>query len=284
MSRRWGPPHPDRRDWPSYNEQLVVRGEFFLDPTPFEHWAEELATMNRSKRGGRKRGGQYRLPESFVRWLVIWKQFLDYRSLEGLIRRLAALGLVPSDTSADYTTLWHRLHHLTPAVKLPKFTDLELATDGSGLKTGNAGEYRIFRYGDPEAKRRKHLVVVITADVRREKLLGIEVHLEGVGHSEAGVAERHLRAATAQGQRVRTFYGDGAFDTQAMFRTRQEMAVEPVIKIARNAATWRRHSPGPGAGRVGRRCGSIESSGIGSGRARRDTGCGGPGRRGSSRR
>ncbi len=169
-----------------------------------------------------------------------------YRSLEGLIRRFATLGLTPSTTSADYTTLWHRLHHLTPAVKLPKFTDLQLATDDSGLKTGNAGEYRIFRYGDPEAKRRKHLIVVITADVRRKKLIGIEVYIEGVGHSEAEVAQRHLRAAVAQGHHVRKFDGDGAFDSRSMFRSLQEMAIEPVIKIARNSATCRRHSPHPG--------------------------------------
>ena len=194
MSRRWGKPPSDSRDWPSYNERLVVRGEFFLDPTPFERWTEELVQMNQGKRGG-----QYRLPDSFVRWLVIWKQLLDYRSLEGLVRRFATLGIIPSTTSADYTTLWHRLHHRTPTAKLPKYADLELATDGSGLKTGNAGEYRIFRYGDPEAKRRKHLVVVITADVHRKKLIGIEVHIEGVGHSEAEVAQRHLRTAGGPG-------------------------------------------------------------------------------------
>lgn len=50
----------------------------------------------------------------------------------------------------------------------------------------------------------------------------------------------------AQGHRVREFYGDGAFDMRAMFRALQEMAVEPVVKIARNAVTWRRHSPRKG--------------------------------------
>lgn len=134
----------------------------------------------------------------------------------------------------------------TPALQLPKLTNLELATYGSGLNTGNAGEYRIFRYKEPEAKRPKRLIVVITADVRRKKDFGIEVHIEGVGYSETEVAQRHLRAAVARGHRVRKFYGDGAFDTLAMFRALQEMAVEPVIKIARNAATWRRHSPHPG--------------------------------------
>ena len=241
MSKRWGKPHPDRRDWPSYNEQLVVRGEFFLDSTPFGRWEEELATMNHGKRGG-----QYRLPESFVRWLVIWKQFLDYRSLEGLTRLLAALGVIPASTSADYTTLWHRIHEMTPEVKLPKYTDLELASDGSGLKTSNAGEYRIFRYGDPEAKQRKHLVVVITADVRRKKLIGLEVHVEGKGHSEAGAAAVHVRAATAKGHRVRKFYGDGAYATVQMFATLEETGTEAVIKIRKDAQSWYRHHPTKG--------------------------------------
>jgi hypothetical protein len=184
--------------------------------------------MNRGKGGG-----QFRIPPSFVRWLVIWKQFLDYRSLEGLTRRLAALGLIPA--AADHTTLWHRLHGLTPEVKLPKYADLELATDGSGLKTTNAGEYRIFRYGDPEAKRRKHLIVVVTADVRRKKVIGIEAHIEGKGHSESRMAAAHVRAAVAQGVSVRKFYGDGAYDTNALYHALQETGTEPVIKVRKNA-------------------------------------------------
>lgn len=145
------------------------------------------------------------------------------------------LGVIPSTPSADYTTLWHRLHGLTPAVKLPKYTDREVASDGTGLTTSNAGEYRLFRYGDPEARQRKHLVVVITADVRRKKWIGIEVHLEGKGHSEPGTAASHLCSAAGRGYRVRAFYGDGAYDSRAMFPALPETKARPVIKIARNA-------------------------------------------------
>lgn len=215
----------------------MVRGEFFLDLEPFRHWKDELARMNRGKRGG-----QFQFPASFVRWLVIWKQFLDYRSLEGLTRRFAALGLIPD--AADYTTLWHRLHGLTPEVKLPKYTELELASDGTGLKTNNAGEYRIFRYGDPEARQRKHLVVVITADVRRKKVVGIETHIEEKGHSEWGTAVGHVKAATERGHRVRKFYGDGAYDARGMFHALRETGTEPVIKIAQNAQSSSRHTSG----------------------------------------
>ncbi|MHB1866852.1 MAG: IS5/IS1182 family transposase, partial [Thermoplasmata archaeon] len=61
MSARWGKPYQDHRDWPRYKESLVVRGEFYLDLGQFGTWDQELATMNRGKRGGR-----YLIPESFV--------------------------------------------------------------------------------------------------------------------------------------------------------------------------------------------------------------------------
>ncbi len=241
MPKRWGKSPSDGRDWPAYNEALVVRGEFYLDLAPFRSWGKELATMNRGKRGG-----QYRVPESFVRWLVVWKQWVDYRGLEGLTRKFVELGLTPH--APDYTTLWHRLHGLTPTLRLPRIEELELASDGTGLKTTNAGEYRILRYGDPEARQRKHLVVVLTADVRQKKVVGIEVHVEGKGHSESGTAAAHVRAMADRGHRVRKFYGDGAYDTRAMFRALQRTGTEPVIKIARNAQAVRRHSSRPGGG------------------------------------
>ena len=202
MSARWGKPFQDLRHWPTYNETLVLRGEFYLDLRPLRQWDQELALMNRGKRGG-----QYQVPPSFIRWLALWKQWVDYRGLEGICRRMVQLGRIPH--APDSTPLWHRLHGLTPTVGMPHYPDLELASDGTGRKTSNAGEYRIFRSGDPEARRRKHLVVVITADVRRKKVMGIEVHIEGKGHSESRSAAAHVRAATERGDRVRKFSGGG---------------------------------------------------------------------------
>lgn len=236
MTARWGKPYHDHRNWPEYNEQLVLRGEFYLDLGPLETWAQDLTRMNQGKRGG-----QYRFPDSLLPWLVLWKQFLDYRGLEGILRKFAALHLIPR--APDYTTLWHRIHALTPALRMPDYPELELATDGTGLKTNNAGEYRIFRYGDPEAKQKKHLVVVITADVRRKKMVGIEVHIEGKGHSEARTGSSHVKAITGRGYRVGKFYGDGAFDAVDMFATLHETGTEPVIKIRKNATGRCHHNP-----------------------------------------
>jgi hypothetical protein len=64
----------DTRDWKRYNEELVVRGEFYLDFEFVPNWNEELKEMNR-----RKRGGQYKFPDSFIKWQAVWKQWIDYR-------------------------------------------------------------------------------------------------------------------------------------------------------------------------------------------------------------
>ena len=100
---------------------------------------------------------------------------------------------------------------MVPEIKLPTYKELEVATDGSGLKTNNAGEYRVFKYGN--RTRKKHLVVVITADIKHKKLLKIEAHIEGEGNSEPKIAEKHLKDIREKGVDVNKFYGDGAFDT-----------------------------------------------------------------------
>ena len=162
----------DHRDWRAYNEELVVRGEFYLDFEFVRNWNKELEEMNENKRGG-----QYKFPKSFIRWEAVWKQWVDYRGLEGIARSLARMGFIPEYN--DYTTIWHRVHDMVPEIELPTDRELEVATDGSGLKTNNAGEYRIFKYGEDgekEKTKKKHLVVVITADIKHKKLLKVEAH------------------------------------------------------------------------------------------------------------
>ncbi len=67
-----------------YNEALVLRGGFYLDLALSRKCDQELAAVNR----GRQRG-RYRVPESFIRWLVICEQLIDYRGLEGITQRPA---------------------------------------------------------------------------------------------------------------------------------------------------------------------------------------------------
>lgn len=227
MSKR---KNKDNRNWKEYNEQLVIRGEFYLDFEFVSNWNKELEEMNKGKRGG-----QYKYPDSFIKWEAVWKQWIDYRGLEGIARSLAKFGFIPNYN--DYSTIWHRVHSMVPEIRLPTEKEIfEVASDGSGLKTSNAGEYRIYKYGK-RSKKKKHLVVVITADIKHRKLLNVDVHVEGEGKSESRIAEKHLKKLKKKGVKVKKFYGDGAFDTNKFFDCLEESKIESAVKIRKNATT-----------------------------------------------
>ena len=73
----------DCRDWHTYNEGLVRRGEIPLDL--MDDW-EELETMNRGKEGAR-----FSFPDSFIRLLGSIRSLfhIPFRQSEGFVRGLS---------------------------------------------------------------------------------------------------------------------------------------------------------------------------------------------------
>ena len=229
---RWGKHYTDSRNWKEYNEELVIRGKMIFDMDFTDQWESELRNMNMGKRGS-----PYLFPQSFMNLMMIWHQYIDYRGLEGMARSLVDMGIIPC--YGDYTTIWNRIHDMKPDLNISGMSYAEIGTDGTGLKTNNAGSYRITKYGDPDAKRRKHLVVIITADVKTKRIIGIESHIEGDGISEPEAAMKHISGAVMKGMKIGKFYGDGAFDVNDLFTMVHSMGASPIIKIRRNASTDR---------------------------------------------
>ncbi|MBU7038625.1 MAG: transposase [Theionarchaea archaeon] len=95
------------RNWKEYNKKLVRRGEFYLTMDFIEHWNEELQTMNVNKRGS-----PFAFPQSFIAYTVLMKTVFNvpYRQLEGILEKLSQY--IEGLTSADYTTLWRRIHEV----------------------------------------------------------------------------------------------------------------------------------------------------------------------------
>jgi len=180
--KRWGNRFIDKRNSKSYNEELLMRGEFLLPIDMFDSWYEELDKMN----DGRK-GRPYEFPESFIKTQAVWhQQWVDYRGLEGIASSLEMLCLIAYH-HGDYTTIWRRVHGVRPEIKLPNYDEVEAGSDGTGFKSGHAGEYRTYVYGKI---RRKYVKVTITADVKSKKLLAVDVKIEG--GSEPKVAVKHI--------------------------------------------------------------------------------------------
>ena len=126
---------------------------------------------------------------------------------------------------------------MKPVLNISGMKYAEIGTDGTGMKSNNAGSYMITKYGDPDAKRRKHLVVIITADVRTKRIMEIEAHIEGTGPSEPETAQKYVMDAVMKGIKVTEFYGDCAFDTNDLFTLVHTIGASPIIKIRKNAST-----------------------------------------------
>ncbi len=93
------------------------------------------------------------------------------------------------------------------------------------------------KYVDPDAMRRKHLVVIITAYVKTKRIMGIESLAEGTGLSEPEAAQKHIRDTKMNWKRIIKFYGDGAFDANDLFYLMHPIGARSAIKIRKNAST-----------------------------------------------
>ncbi len=158
------------------------------------------------------------------------------QGLEGITMKLHQTGLIPENP--DYTTIWVKVHELVPEISLPSFDTAEISTDSTGLKTRNAGVYRVFKYGDRDARQKKHLMVVISADVRHKKLLCVDARMEGKGYKETSIAMERISFISERSISINKFYGEGVFDRSILFEKLHSLGAKPVMKIRKNATDW----------------------------------------------
>ena len=222
--KRWGKKFKDYRDWRKYNEKLVVRGKFLLDCEWVKSWNSELEEMNDGKVGAR-----YEYPDSMMKFLAPLHQWIDYRGLEGVLRKLVEFSELPQ--ASDYSNVCRCVNRMVVKFELPQSGSCCVSTDASGMKFEYVGEYRARMYG----KRRKYIKVVISADPIRKKMIDCEVGIEGELPSEPEVATVHMESLMLKGIDVDKFFGDGSYDTHKVFAFLEKNGIEPAIKPRKNA-------------------------------------------------
>jgi hypothetical protein len=231
MAKRWGKKFVDKRDWKEYNEELVVRGEFYLDLDWAKSWDKELEEMNRGKRGA-----QFEFPESLIRLQAVWYQWIDYRGLEGITRKLSERGLVPAYN--DHSTINRRVNKTSIGFELPKEGLVCASTDGTGMKIGNAGSYREHKYRNKDKsrkkdKRKRYVKVIITANPNTKDLLACDVSIEGEGDSEPDAALKHVKQLEENGNKIEQFWGDSALDDRGLINHLAKGGAKIAIKPRR---------------------------------------------------
>jgi len=204
----------------------VKRGEILLDLRILDRWDSELDVMNAGKEGGR-----YVYPEIFVRLLgyVHLLFHLPYRQTEGFLKALRRFD--PRIHVPDYSTIDRRVNRLHVKLSEEDYgNDLVIAVDASGIKVSNRGDWMRRKW----RIRRGYLKIHIAVDVKRKRILALEVTDEKVGDER--MLQPLVEEASKKGKIAKTI-GDGAYDTKSNFRYLDANGIEPIIKVRKDASS-----------------------------------------------
>ena len=111
-----------KRDWHKYDENVITRYTLMFPFYVFEHWWDLLAEENRYAKK------TYKAPKEFNEFLAFLHIFLPYRAIEGVLRALERLKIIP--TSLDYSTIWERVRNMN--ITFPEAND-QLEADATGI-------------------------------------------------------------------------------------------------------------------------------------------------------
>ncbi|MEA3430158.1 MAG: IS5 family transposase [Nanoarchaeota archaeon] len=219
-TKRWGKKYEDNRNWKKYNERLIKRGEYYLNPRFLETWIDEIKELNHCKVGQ-----PFMYPTSMIEFLAILKaKSFDYRSLEGILKALSKrLGNFPV---MSYSQIRRRIKQLKFTFK-PKSNHLITGSDGTGMKVSNRGEWIRQKW----QVRRGWVKVVILGDVK-----GNIVDIR-IGNEELDENKAHRGMLRANARSIDKNLGDGLYDAKDNFRLYEKLKIEPGLKIRSNAST-----------------------------------------------
>jgi len=218
-----------KRDWKTYNDQLVKRGELLLDLDFVENWEEELEEMN-----GGKRGKPCQYPESLVEFLAFPRYFfrLPFKQEEGFVEALGKF--VPELEVPDYSTICRRINDLQPrferSLREPG-NDVVVAIDASGIKVTNRGDW--IREQWNRKPRRGYLKIHIAVDTKTKQILAMEVTNERTG--DIKMFKPLVERASGR-TKVKLVLADSAYDSRDNFNFLEARGIEPGIRIRRGAS------------------------------------------------
>lgn len=210
-------------NWRTYNESLVRRGQVMLDFDVIDGWEEELEKMNDGKVGE-----PYHYPESFIQLLGYMRAYfhLPYRQTEGVVKAHAGKK-VPS--IPDYSTISRRVNKLAIKINERIGNDIIIALDSTGIKVSNRGEWMRHKWH----VRRGYLKIHVAVDIRKKKIVSLEVTSEEVHDSRV---MKKLVDHAFENNDVKRVIADGAYDSKENFRYLSDNGIQAAIKVKKNSS------------------------------------------------
>lgn len=212
--------YQDKRNWKVENEKYIKRGEYYINPRFIETWLEEVKEMNFGKVGN-----PYFYPNSLMEFLAILKEKgFDYRALHGIARALSKrLGNFPV---ISYSQINRRINALDIKFDKKFKEKLIVGIDGTGNKVSNRGGWMRHKW-----KVRRGWIKVVIMGTLNGEIVDLRVGNENLDERKAG--RGMLRTNR---KKIKKAIFDGLHDCEDTFDLCEELHIEPVIKIRKNAS------------------------------------------------
>jgi hypothetical protein len=215
------------RDWKEYNQNLVKRGEFYINPKFLSTWNDELKQMNAGKIGQ-----PYLYPKSKIEFLaVLHAKNFDYRALQGIVQALSNNHKYNFPV-ISYSQICRRINTLEVCFESVE-ENLVVAIDGSGEKVTNRGEWIRHKW-----KVKRGWIKVVIMGSTDGSIVDIRVGPETLDERKA--ARGMIRKNHKKIQKV---IMDGLHDCRDTFNVCEQYGIETAIKIRKNANTMTLGSP-----------------------------------------
>jgi hypothetical protein len=220
----------DKRDWHSYNEALVRRGELELDSSVVEEWKTELSRANDGKVGE-----PYHYPESYIRLLAFVRLLFHqpYRQTEGFVHFLSKF--VEGLQVPDYSTIDRRTNRLQIDLDeslIKSSNPVTIAVDSSGVKVHNTGDWIRHVWKVKKGYLKIHFAVDIV-DIKTGQVVSMDASSEKVGD---GKRLRRLVKRAEENVRVGRVLGDGAYDSKENFNFLAQEGIKAVLRVRKGSA------------------------------------------------
>lgn len=212
----------DKRNWKEYNEELVMRGHFYINPHFLDTWNKEIKEMNAGKVGQ-----PYLYPESMIEFLAILSPKYDVRALEGIMHALSETN--HNFPVISYTQIHRRLNALDltfPVQNDNIVLDDVVGCDGTGIKVSNRGEWMRQKW-----KVRRGWIKVVTLANKNGRIIDVRVGIETLNENKA-----FREMLCIHHESIGKAFCDGTYDTIENFDLCRRLEIDPVIKIRENAS------------------------------------------------
>jgi len=219
--------------WPSYNRSLVRRGEILFSYDFLDIWDDDLATMNENKKGKK-----YKFPDSFILIISYIRVYfhLPYRQTEGIIKATIGKSIPDYKQPPSYSQICRRTNKLDIDINSGIDGDdgdvVIIAADSTGIKVTNRGQWMQDKW---KTGKKGYLKIHVAVNIKTKEILALEVTDEKVHDSKVmknlveGVMNNNHNI------KIKSFMGDGAYDSNENFKYLKEKRIRPIIKVKRNS-------------------------------------------------